>query len=109
MVVAELRGDLLPRSTGRMWMQARRPELYRRLTASTGSGAQRTRPEVWKSRAQNLNSPRPGAPGGAHRKDFRAASPITTGIRPSMPVTAVGRFSRTAATKQRNSLVKLSV
>src|SRR5258708_4766623 len=41
--------------------------------------------------------------------DFRAASPMTTGIRPSMPVTAVGRFSRTAATKERSSLTKLSV
>jgi predicted amidohydrolase len=36
MVVAELRGGLPPRSTGRMWIQARRPELYRQLTASTG-------------------------------------------------------------------------
>ena len=36
MVVADLCGDLLPRSTGRMWIQARRPELYRQLTVSTG-------------------------------------------------------------------------
>jgi len=36
MVVADLRGDLLPRSTGRSWIQARRPELYRQLTVSTG-------------------------------------------------------------------------
>jgi predicted amidohydrolase len=36
MVVADLCGDLPPRSTGRMWMQARRPELYRQLTVSTG-------------------------------------------------------------------------
>ncbi len=36
MVVAELCGDLLPHSTGRMWIQARRPELYRPLTIPTG-------------------------------------------------------------------------
>jgi len=36
MVVADLCGDLLPRSTGRMWIQARRPELYRQLAVSTG-------------------------------------------------------------------------
>jgi predicted amidohydrolase len=36
MVVADLCRDLLPRSTGRMWIQARRPELYRQLTVSTG-------------------------------------------------------------------------
>ena len=37
MVVADLCADLLPRSTGRMWIQARRPELYRQLTVSTGA------------------------------------------------------------------------
>jgi predicted amidohydrolase len=36
MVVADLCGDLLPRSTGRLWMQARRPELYRPLCVATG-------------------------------------------------------------------------
>jgi predicted amidohydrolase len=36
MVVADLCGDLLPRSTGRMWIQARRPELYRPLAVPTG-------------------------------------------------------------------------
>jgi predicted amidohydrolase len=36
MVVADLHGDLLPPSTGRMWLQARRPELYRPLTVATG-------------------------------------------------------------------------
>ena len=36
LVVADLRGDLLPQSTGRMWIQARRPELYRPLTIPTG-------------------------------------------------------------------------
>lgn len=36
MVVAELRGELLPASTGRMWMQARRPALYGSLTVPTG-------------------------------------------------------------------------
>ena len=36
MVVAELCGDLLPHSTGRKWIQARRPELYRPLTIPTG-------------------------------------------------------------------------
>jgi len=35
-VVADLRRELLPRSTGRMWIQARRPELYRQLTVSSG-------------------------------------------------------------------------
>ena len=35
-VVADLCGDLLPRSTGRSWIHARRPELYRQLTVSTG-------------------------------------------------------------------------
>src|SRR6185312_12769646 len=36
MVVADLCGDLLPQSTGRMWIRARRPELYGPLTNSTG-------------------------------------------------------------------------
>jgi predicted amidohydrolase len=36
MVVADLRGGLLPRSTGRVWIQARRPVLYGPLTVSTG-------------------------------------------------------------------------
>jgi len=36
MVVAELCGDLLPHCTGRKWIQARRPELYRPLTIPTG-------------------------------------------------------------------------
>jgi predicted amidohydrolase len=36
MVVARLCGDLLPQSTGRMWIQARRPELYSPLTVPTG-------------------------------------------------------------------------
>jgi predicted amidohydrolase len=35
-VVADLKADLLPQSTGRMWMQARRPELYSPLTEATG-------------------------------------------------------------------------
>jgi predicted amidohydrolase len=36
MVVADLDASLLPRSTGRLWMQARRPALYAPLTAVTG-------------------------------------------------------------------------
>jgi predicted amidohydrolase len=36
MVVAELCGDLLPESTGRMWIQARRPELYGALATRSG-------------------------------------------------------------------------
>ncbi len=36
LVVADLCGDLLPRSTGRMWIQARRPDLYRQLAVPTG-------------------------------------------------------------------------
>ena len=36
MVIADLRADLLPRSTGRMWIQARRPELYQPLITPTG-------------------------------------------------------------------------
>jgi hypothetical protein len=36
MVIADLCGDLLPQSTGRLWMQARRPELYRSLAQRTG-------------------------------------------------------------------------
>ena len=36
LVVADLCGGLLPHSTGRMWIQARRPELYTQLTVSTG-------------------------------------------------------------------------
>lgn len=36
MVVADLCADLLPRSTGRMWIQARRPGLYGLLTVPTG-------------------------------------------------------------------------
>ncbi len=37
MVVATLDGALLPASTGRMWMSARRPELYGPLTKRTGA------------------------------------------------------------------------
>ncbi len=37
MVVADLCGGLLEHSTGRLWMQARRPELYQPLTVRTGS------------------------------------------------------------------------
>jgi predicted amidohydrolase len=36
MVVADLCGELLPQSTGRLWMQARRPDLYGPLTVPTG-------------------------------------------------------------------------
>jgi predicted amidohydrolase len=36
MVVAELDASLLERSTGRMWIQARKPELYKPLTVRTG-------------------------------------------------------------------------
>jgi predicted amidohydrolase len=36
MVVADLDASLLERSTGRLWMQARRPELYRELAIPTG-------------------------------------------------------------------------
>jgi predicted amidohydrolase len=36
MVVADLCGELLPQSTGRLWIQARRPELYQTLTQRTG-------------------------------------------------------------------------
>jgi predicted amidohydrolase len=36
MVIADLCGDLLPHSTGRVWMQARRPDLYSPLTVPTG-------------------------------------------------------------------------
>ena len=32
----ELRASLLDRSTGRMWIEARRPELYGPLTVPTG-------------------------------------------------------------------------
>jgi predicted amidohydrolase len=36
MVVAELDASLLERSTGRMWIRARRPDLYQPLTVPTG-------------------------------------------------------------------------
>ena len=36
MVIANLDASLLPHSTGRVWMKARRPELYRPLTVRTG-------------------------------------------------------------------------
>ena len=36
MVIADLDGSLLPHSTGRMWIQARRPDLYTPLTIPTG-------------------------------------------------------------------------
>src|SRR5262249_53783130 len=42
-------------------------------------------------------------------QDFRAARPMTTGMRPSRPLTAVGRFSTTDRTNERTSLAKLSV
>ena len=37
MVVADLDAEALPTSSGRRWMQARRPELYKPLTVPTGS------------------------------------------------------------------------
>jgi predicted amidohydrolase len=36
MVVADLDASLLERATGRLWIQARRPELYRELAVPTG-------------------------------------------------------------------------
>jgi predicted amidohydrolase len=36
LVVADLDASLLEKSTGRLWIQARRPELYRELTVPTG-------------------------------------------------------------------------
>jgi predicted amidohydrolase len=36
MVVADLDASLLDKATGRLWMQARRPELYRELAVPTG-------------------------------------------------------------------------
>jgi predicted amidohydrolase len=36
MVVADLDASLLPDATGRLWMQARRPELYQQLSVRTG-------------------------------------------------------------------------
>jgi predicted amidohydrolase len=36
MVVADLDASLLKKATGRLWMQARRPELYRELAVPTG-------------------------------------------------------------------------
>lgn len=37
MVVADLEADVLPSSSGRRWLSARRPELYGPLTAATGN------------------------------------------------------------------------
>lgn len=39
MVVANLRADVLPSSSGRRWLKARRPELYGPLTEKSGSEA----------------------------------------------------------------------
>jgi predicted amidohydrolase len=36
MVVADLEASLLEKATGRLWIQARRPELYRELAVPTG-------------------------------------------------------------------------
>jgi predicted amidohydrolase len=36
MVVADLDASLLPTSSGRRWLRARRPELYESLTRRTG-------------------------------------------------------------------------
>ena len=36
MVVADLKADVLPTSSGRRWLQARRPELYGSLSVPTG-------------------------------------------------------------------------
>jgi predicted amidohydrolase len=36
MVIADLDLDLIPQSTGRRWLKARRPELYGPLTVATG-------------------------------------------------------------------------
>jgi predicted amidohydrolase len=35
-VVADLDASLLEKATGRLWIQARRPELYRELAVPTG-------------------------------------------------------------------------
>jgi predicted amidohydrolase len=37
MVIADLEADVLPTSSGRRWMKARRPELYAPLCVSTGT------------------------------------------------------------------------
>jgi predicted amidohydrolase len=37
MVIADLDADVLPTSSGRRWIQARRPELYAPLCTPTGS------------------------------------------------------------------------
>ncbi len=47
--------------------------------------------------------------GRASRWDLAAASPITTGTRPSNPPTGTGLSSRTASTKSAISATKLSV
>jgi hypothetical protein len=36
MVIADLDASLLPMSSGRRWMRARRPELYESLSKRTG-------------------------------------------------------------------------
>ena len=43
MVVADLDASLLPTSSGRRWLRARRPELYECLTRRTGQEQQTTR------------------------------------------------------------------
>ena len=37
MVIADLDGSVLPTSSGRRWLQARRPELYEPLTIRSGN------------------------------------------------------------------------
>jgi hypothetical protein len=43
MVVADLDASLLPTSSGRRWLRARRPELYEVLTRRTGQEEQTQR------------------------------------------------------------------
>src|SRR4029078_2493318 len=43
MVVADLDASLLPTSSGRRWLRARRPELYGSVTRPTGQGLETRR------------------------------------------------------------------
>jgi hypothetical protein len=45
MVVADLDASVLPTSSGRRWLQARRPDLYESLTHPTGQEQ-----ETWRVR-----------------------------------------------------------
>jgi hypothetical protein len=105
----------------RLWVRGPAPHLVRLrspddLRAAIAVTGPREQLHICPVPRPSLGSAVPGAqPISANRTgrrssyDLRAAIPITTGMRPSIPVTGAGASSSTARTKDCISLAKLSV